>query len=465
MSGLSLNRRDLVLGAGAASFASAAAAQDGPSPRVGVGVDGAIAHNVEAIGYSELEGRPAFKLTIREHRGRWYLYTGHFWHRGWSVVDVTDPAKPEVVNFLEGPGNTFTGQIDLHGETIITSLEQGLTNAPWGFADGPFDEGVFIWDLGDDPIKPKRVGQYRTGARGTHRNAYAGGRYMHLAAAAPGYNGYIYTIVDIADRTNPREVGRWSVPGQQRLPDQPPRGPVSSEQQRRIVDAGFYVDGNHVFNHGPPSVQGNIVWLPYSAAGVIALDISDVTTPRVVGRLSFTPPFHSFLAVHSVVPVPERNIAFVNSEDTSYGKGPAHFAGIIDITDPSAPFLLSLFPEPIPPVGASYPDFAARPGWSGPHNFNQLQHNPDVEKQGELCYIAHFNAGLRIYDVSSKRLPREVGFFMPPEPRRRYGPMPQGPLVGQTEDVLVDRRGYIYISDKNQGLWVLRYTGPRRTTP
>ena len=51
---------------------------------------------------------------------------------------------------------------------------------------------------------------------------------------------------------------------------------------------------------------------------------------------------------------------------------------------------------------------------------------------------------------------------MPPEPRRRYGPMPEDKLVLQTEDVLVDRRGFIYITDKNQGLWILRYTGPRR---
>jgi hypothetical protein len=29
--------------------------------------------------------------------------------------------------------------------------------------------------------------------------------------------------------------------------------------------------------------------------------------------------------------------------------------------------------------------------------------------------------------------------------------------------VLVDRRGYVYITNKNQGLWVLRYTGPRPT--
>ena len=32
-------------------------------------------------------------------------------------------------------------------------------------------------------------------------------------------------------------------------------------------------------------------------------------------------------------------------------------------------------------------------------------------------------------------------------------------LVAQTEDVLVDTRGYIYITDKNQGLYILKYTG------
>ncbi len=37
--------------------------------------------------------------------------------------------------------------------------------------------------------------------------------------------------------------------------------------------------------------------------------------------------------------------------------------------------------------------------------------------------------------------------------------MPASKLVTEVEDVLVDRRGYIYITDKNQGLWILRYTG------
>jgi hypothetical protein len=65
---------------------------------------------------------------------------------------------------------------------------------------------------------------------------------------------------------------------------------------------------------------------------------------------------------------------------------------------------------------------------------------------------------LRIYDVSTPTAPREVGYFLPPDPTHRYSVFPKGKLVAQTEDVLVDGR-VISTSDKNQGLYVLKYTG------
>jgi hypothetical protein len=43
-------------------------------------------------------------------------------------------------------------------------------------------------------------------------------------------------------------------------------------------------------------------------------------------------------------------------------------------------------------------------------------------------------------------------------------PLPRD-LVTQTEDVLVDTRGYIYVTDKQWGLWILRYTGPDQPAP
>lgn len=469
---------------------------------------GAITKQVQAIGYTDLDGKPAFKMSIREHRGRWYLYTAHFWHRGWSVVDVTDPRKPHVVKFVAGPQNTFTGQIELSGDTMITSLEKILPGFG-GADDKPFDEGVVIWNI-SDPVNPKRLGQFRTGGSGTHRNFYSGGRYMHLAAGMPGYEGNIYVIVDISDPANPREVGRWHVKGQHTAGGEKFASSADSDSTGFYIKREFDANDSFVASsgnfqglngyiflpatsgyqslssalnlqntvssrqtkthdhsicgtdadvslHGPPYVIGNRAYLPYGSAGMIILDISDISKPRQIGRLDFSPPFHSRFGVHGVLPLPEKNIAFANSEDVSYGKGPLHHASIIDISNPAQPFLLSLFPQPSPPPENSSGDFFDKGGWSGPHNFNHLQHNSAVEKQGDLFYFAHFNAGLRIYNIANRRKPVEVGFFMPPNPVTRYGPMPQGKLALQTEDVLVDRRGFIYITDKNQGLWILKY--------
>jgi hypothetical protein len=56
------------------------------------------ASNMQAIGYSALEGRGgAFKLAIKQVRGKWYLFMGHLWHYGFSIVDVTDPSAPRYV--------------------------------------------------------------------------------------------------------------------------------------------------------------------------------------------------------------------------------------------------------------------------------------------------------------------------------------------------------------------------------
>lgn len=35
----------------------------------------------------------------------------------------------------------------------------------------------------------------------------------------------------------------------------------------------------------------------------------------------------------------------------------------------------------------------------------------------------------------------------------------------QAEDVLVDTRGYVYVTDRNWGVWILRYRGPGQPAP
>ena len=71
------------------------------------------ARNVRLVGYSDVEGRPAFKLGIQAVGDRWYLYCGHLWHRGWTILDVTTPSRPAFVKFLPGPENTWTIQMNV----------------------------------------------------------------------------------------------------------------------------------------------------------------------------------------------------------------------------------------------------------------------------------------------------------------------------------------------------------------
>ena len=409
------------------------------------------ASNMKPIGYSDLDGRGgAFKMAVRRVADRWYLYMGHEWHRGWSILDVTDPTNPKYVKFVEGPDNTNTIQMEFHDNLMVTALQRKQPN--WGGdPKRPNEEGALIWDI-SDPVNWKQLAHWKTGSTGVHRIGYPGGKYVNLSAAMPGYLGRILVFLDIGDPRNPKEAGRWWMPGQK-----------EGEQPR--LNATF---------HGPAIISddGKTVYAGYGPA-VVILDISEISKPRLVGQLNISPPFGGIPA-HDVLPIPGRNLLFVHGEATGGGDEsndlpacarPITTVAMVDIKDPAKPWLMSVFPTPVPPKEAPYTDFCEKGGRFGPHNTNLEYHLPDVEKQGDLIYLTYFNAGLRIYDIKNPRMPQEVGWFIPPTPVKRHGPLPYDRLVSQTEDVVVDTRGNIYITDKNWGIFILRYTGPGQPKP
>ncbi len=395
-------------------------------------------HRLEVVGYSDLDGRPGFKLAMQEVGGRHYLYLGHLWHRGWSIVDVTDPRTPRLLRFIDGPPNTWTIQVQVAGGRMVTALEK--IGSGWGEdPSAPFETGILIWDV-SDPEAPRGLGHWVTGGSGTHRNYYDGGRHVHLAAGLPGYRGNVYQVVDIADPARPREVARWWLPG----------------QWREGGEEGLPGD---VSLHGGPYVEGERAYLPYGSGGLVILDVADLARPKLVSRLPFSPPFQARIAVHTAVPLPRRKLVAVNSEAIAEDcKEPLGFAGLVDVEDERHPRLVSLFPLPAPPAGSPWKNVCARGGRFGPHNQHQPQHHPGLLDRDDLVFLTYFNAGLRVVDIADPRLPREVGWFVPPDPAVRRGVLPTK-LVAQSEDVLVDARGYVYLTDKNHGLYVLRHAG------
>ena len=89
--------------------------------------------------------------------------------------------------------------------------------------------------------------------------------------------------------------------------------------------------------------------------------------------------------------------------------------------------------------------FARTPGERfGAHQFHERM-------TGTLVHAVWFGAGLRIIDVADPMAPREVGCFIPDPAGGRKAP--------QSNDVVLDRRGLIYIVDRHVGFDVLEFGG------
>jgi hypothetical protein len=241
--------------------------------------------------------------------------------------------------------------------------------------------------------------------------------------------------------------------------------------------------------HGPPYIKDNLAYCSYGGAGMVILDISDITLPRLVGHLPHQPPFAGGFGgarCHTILPLSQRPLAIMTSEGERFplftkeiikGKPqPLNFIGMVDVSDPANPTLIATFPYPEVPPGFPYENFndcgIGCQGPFGPHNLHEPHGHPALEDRNDRIYCCYFHAGLRIYDISDPFIPKEIAYFIPPNPKKwLFGePMdpnnprfslfqqPPGPMIATTEDILVDNRGNIFIDTFHDGLYVLRCT-------
>lgn len=393
---------------------------------------------IRPLGYHDLQGRPGFKMALTVAGDRYYLYLGHLWHSGWSILDVTDPAKPRQLSFIDGPPGCWTLQVTIRDNLLATSLEPVPDR--WGGHPGdPFDEGVLIWDI-SDPARPDRLSHFRTGHHGTHRNKFDENGLLHLAARAAGYEGMILVLADVTDPVKPAEVGRFAMPGQ---------APGATDSEGVLL---FGV-------HGPSLRVGDLAYLPYGNLGLVVVDVADPSQPRLRGHLQVRPPLGSQVAAHSAVPLPRRNLLVLNSEAIAENcEELPQYAALVDIADPAHPRMVSLFPSPIPDPVSGYTSFCQKGGRFGPHNQHIGHGDANLFNDDEVCFLTYFNAGLRVYDMREPHEVREVASLVPRPPAKRVGVLPKT-LTLQAEDVLVDRRGIVYMTEKNSGLYIAEWQG------
>jgi hypothetical protein len=340
--------------------------------------------------------------------------------RCFSVLDVSDPAHPELVHQEPEPPHTHSHKVQIAGDLLIVNNEQE------GSA-GRCDPGIRIFDI-SRAAKPKEVGFFRTHGQGVHRLWFADGRYAYLPTPMAGYTGRIMLIIDLADPRAPREVGRWWIPG---------TWEAGGERNTWAATEDVNVHG--------PVVDGDRAYVALWDGGWAIVDISDKSRPRTVSMLNWRPPYGG--ETHTVLPFRRRGIAIVADESTEDNCAEGQkLVWVVDIRDETRPVPIATLPVP---VG----DFCARGGHFGPHNVHE--NRPGSFQDDALVYCTYMNAGLRVYDVSDPYRPVERAFFVPPAPEAGGRPV-------QMNDVYVDPSGLIYCTDRySGGLYILEYDGPR----
>ncbi len=269
-------------------------------------------------------------------KGIAYIGNMHNPH-GTLIVDVSDPKHPKQLASISMPVGTHSHKVRVSDGIMLTNRETLNARAARGEVppDG-FQGGLGIYDV-SNPARPRLITNWNTTdkpgptyARGVHRFDFDG-RYAYISPTWDGYIGNIMMILDLKDPARPEEVGRWWMPGQ---------WVGGGEQPTWESDA-------HKCHH--PLRHGNRLYTSYWHGGFVILDIEDMTKPKFISGLDWSPPFP--WPTHTALRIPfkisNRDFMLVTDEDVfrmeHYPKYPASFLWMVDITDEKHPTPVSTY--------------------------------------------------------------------------------------------------------------------------
>jgi hypothetical protein len=418
----------------------------------------ALAKNIKRVGHLDVAGGG----QVYVEGG--YAFIGHMKPpHGTSVIDVRDPKSPKVVAEIGlSDQRSHTHKVRVVGNVMITNVEQNerhavraaqnlkqaeakltasLERAPTDaelcqelkvkpnqlalvrdFAAKPYAEGGFkVWDV-SNKAKPELLSYVRTYGFGVHRFDMDA-RFAYISTEMEGYVGNILVIYNLIDPKRPEEVARWWMPGQHIAGGEKPTWKGYGNRLHHTMRAG------------------NELWAAVWNAGIRVIDVSDITKPRTIGSYNYHPPFpeptHTVLKVP--FPVAGRDIAIACDEEHDHIPGQLH-AGlwVFDVAKR----------DDIRPIGMFHLSEFASPYTQVSHRFGMHQFQEHLEDT--RLYCCWFGGGLRVIDIKDPTLPKETGYFIP-EP---VG----GEPAPQTNDVDTDKRGLVYILDRNRGFDILEPT-------
>ena len=385
------------------------------SESIGTGVGSGIHHSSNVTHLARMDLGGAGQVTIDGD----YAYIGYMnGPQGTSILDISDPRKPKVLStiMLEAPGS-HSHKVRVVGDVMFVNSEL-RTPVP-----GPYEDGGFrIYDI-SDRTNPRLIHFEKTHGKGVHRFD-VDESHAYISTTMPGFIGRILVIYDIRRPSNPEEVSRWWLPGQN-------VGAGETPHPRKSL---------HRLHHALRS--GNRLYAGLCMSGYGIIDVSDIRRPATLGLYDVHPeavePSHTLL--HVPFPIGGKEIALGTDEERARrgaDEGKPHAPlYVFDVSDPANMKVLAEFhvPESASPYNGKGVRFGA-------HQLRERMDDP-------LAYVTWFAAGLRILDIVDPANPREVGHFIPPPGKGR---------APQTNDVDMDRRGLLYVTDKARGFDVIEF--------
>lgn len=365
----------------------------------------ADARGLRTVGHSDLGGYGDGMQVMREGDA---LYVGHFGPSGMgtSVLDVSDPTAPVLVEQWPAPSGSHSHKVQVADGLLLVNHER--------FRGGdPYAAGMAVYSL-EDPFHPRPVGYFRSTGQGVHRIVWTGGDYAYVSAIPEGFDDRMWVVVDMRDPERPVEAGRWWWPGTWtgggEVPD---------------VPEGKRYAAHHAL------VSGDRAYLGYGDAGMVILDIADPSAPKEVSRLNWSPGGDT----HTVLPLPGRDLVVVTDEVVvDRCAAEPHHIRVVDVSDEQAPRVVGICPVP-------EGDFCERGLRFGPHNLHE--NRPGSYRSERIVLATYFNAGVRVYDLADPAAPEEIAHWVPDTPA--------GQEAVQSNDLFVDDDLRVYVSDRVTG--------------
>ena len=395
---------------------------------------------------------------------------------GVMVVDVSDPAAPEVASQIGPPNEGNRGETSRElriwpQQNILVVLNLGSNCspeihdcAPENAANPPPDNYRFYDIAGKNAAEPKLIGEYQPSVNphefflwvDPHDSARA---LMFQSTPAGGANSQML-VTDIS------KVRKTKLDAAKRFKELATWGTIVPEPDADHTDMRLH--SLSVNN------KGTVGYLSYLQGGFFMVDLSDFAKGKKKPKVKELTPVTNRVwwdgpGDHSAVKLYGRN--YVLTTDEVYGQIPGLLSNhgcpwgwvrLVDIKDPTHPVVVSEYKLP-----ANTQEFCDDPQ-SNPPSRNSgsswSSHNPTLTKH--LALVTWHSGGFQIIDTTDPTVPTQAAAFSPePEP----AVVTEDPVLSSSQDKVVMwsypivKNGLIYVVDIRNGLYILKYTGPHDT--